>query len=1259
MKKQASLRRGALWFLVALSLLISACASGPKADPMGSLASLGALPTTAQPWQDYFGGRAEKARGQFAQAAEDSTDKVTQARLRFGQGESAWLVGRYGESADAHSQVVVADPASPLAAWSLQRLQDLRFAADRPEERIQPAVEAFLKAYQDPKIQLPVANRLHGMMLAAWLERKQWERSQSMEFFDGSAYGLSTRWKVVGPLSPWLYLDFDQETAPERDGQMADTYQVNGFERRATVMQSAWSPATLPAGESGVYVAETWLTLDREQVVDVSTMAPGLALLKIDGQEVWRRDDRERLQPVRAWIKGLRLSAGTHRVLLRLGHIPNYKDRVGVVFLPRHGGAALQFSLVPPQGSSPGKLAQRGQVQRWMGQGFSADALGQDRLKLVLAAQRATWASDEEAAQASLERLTRLAPDSGELWRAWADFWSGRWSAPAEIRNRETLAALRRALEVDPGAQRARLWLAQMMRQQKSKEGAQELTLALLRDTPEERLVWQDAANYYQWRGFYEEQEGALKKAAELDPGDCDVATDLYDAWRRRDYTPAQLPEPWEACDGIRWRLSRDRDALGGEPERYLFHMKRLARVYPWRASSWLGWAEAARQFQSPKEALEVVEEGLKLHPEDSLLALLKADLLLEQSQPSQAMEALRASVQENAAAGAVHRRLALLQGELPLGELMVDGKQAIAEYEGRGEPLGSASFYALDYMAQRFFEDGSQISLVHLVVGVLSKEGINEHGEVSFPGGAVPLMAHTIKKDGRVIEPRRQQGKATLSMEGLEPGDYVEYAYLTLGRQRQHAKGAVQGGGFFFRMSDIASARSEYVLEVPKGWEPQIIEHNEAPKPEISQQGDWRRYRFLKRHSPEARPEPYAVKKDEYLPYIQFTHQYGWDEAHRYMQDRLASAQALTPSLLRRSQEVVQEARAQTPRQKAQALFDFVNQHVRKPSLRDFSTDASHVEMAGQGNPVVLLQALLKAQGIPSQVVVLRPLSEEPEDTAWPDFGKYSFTCLRAQVGEETLWLHPAGRYSPFAQLPWSVQGVPGIVLEPGASSQRVQSPTQEDKTLRHVEFNMRLDEDGDLSGTVVETLDGYAAKARREHYEELGSQEQIQKFVEKSLNYDISGAELIRWEIIHREEVGQPLKLEMSFVRANYARKDDQGKLIVEDRYDMPDLARRYGRLPRREQPIMTRHHNNEVVWKLQAPAGHHLEISGPAEVTFTSDFGYYRREASSQGDTLSMNQRLYLPLQRIPAQDYEPFSDWADDTSRGTYMRIEASR
>jgi tetratricopeptide (TPR) repeat protein len=1260
----SSTRPGALWFLVALCLLLSACASAPEVNPLGSMASLSSVPTSAQPWQDYFSGRSDQARAGFAQAAEAATGKEAKAQLWFGQAESAWLSGHYGESTDAHVKVVVADPASPLAAWSLQRLEALRFLSDHPDERISPAVEAYLKAHRDPAVQVPVANRLHGAVLASWLERRAWSRSQSLEFFDASRHGLAADWRVVGPLSPWSRLDFDRETEPERDARLADSYDVNGFSRRSTELRSAWSPVKMPQAEAGIYVLETWLTLDRPQVVDISTMAQGLALLKVDGEAIWRRDDREGYPPLRAWVQGVELSAGTHRLLLRVAHSPNYKNYFGVVVLPRHGGASMQFSAQPPQDMSAGALASRGEVRRWMGEDFSASALGQDRLRLLLAARRAAWASDEAAALDALEALEPLSSSSGALWGVWADLWSGRWSAPGDIRNRETLAALRRGLEADPGAHHLRLWLARLMRQQKRKDDALAQLQIPLREIPEEKEVWEDAADYYRWRGFYDEEEQALSMAAKLDPSNCEVASSLYDAWRRRDYTPSEVAAPWLECTSIQQRLARDKEVLQGDAEAYLFHMKRATLLYPESPGTWRTLARGLRQFEGAGAALEVVNQGIALHPEDSLLALLKADLLLEEGKPKEAQAAVQALLKEDASAGAAHRLLALMEGHLPLSELMINGKEAIAEYERReherrGESLGSSSFYALDYMAQRFFEDGSQISLVHLVVGVLSKDGINEHGEVSFPRGAVPLMAHTVKRDGRVIEPRRQQGKSTLSMEGLEPGDYVEYAYLTMNRQRQHARGAVQGGGFFFRMTDIASARSEYVLELPKGWEPQIIEHNGAPKPEVSAQGDWTRYRFLTRHSTEARPEPYAVQKEEYLPYVQFLHEYGWEEAHRYMQERLASAQALSASLRRRSQQVVRGAAATNPRQKAEALFDFVNKHVRKPSFRDFSTDASHVEMSGQGNPVVLLQALLKAQGISSQVVVLRPRSQEPEDTAWPDFSKYSFTCLRAQVGQQVMWLNPAGRYTPFGRLPWSVQGVPGIVLEPGASLEPVQSPTFEDQTLRHVNFDMRLDKDGDLSGTIVETLEGYNAKARREYYEELGGEDKIRQFVEKNLNYDISGAELLGWKIINREDVDAPLRLEMSFVRASYARQGEGGKLIIEDRYDMPDLGRRYGRLPRREQAILTRHHNHEVVWKLQAPEGRQIKISGQEQVAYESDFGYYHLDATSQGRVLTMNQRLYLPLQRVPVEDYQPFSDWADDTSRGTYMRIEVSQ
>jgi tetratricopeptide (TPR) repeat protein len=885
----SSLSRWCVW--LAAALLLSACAGGGARtlDPLGALAAVAAVPEAEGPWRALVEGRGEEALEGFRAAAEASPAGAARARLRFGHGEAAWLAGRYEEAAAAHVEAVREDPGGPLVGWSLLRLLELRGLAPNAQEALSPAVDAVLGAGERPELWA----RAQARTLGEWIAREEWEGSEAAEPFDGGAWGQPTRWRVVGPVSVYPNLETfaDAPSAPEQDAVMADSYALLGFSRRAEALEVRSDQARWRAGISGVYVAEAWVELSEERVVDLSVFAEGNAAVRVDGEEVWRRDERGEYAPLSAPVEGLRLTAGWHRVQVRFGYVRGYKEQFGVRFLPR-GGGALRTAARPPEGFVAGRLLSRGRSGSWMGEGFAASALSGRPLSLVLAATRATSVSDEGAAWGALEGLSGEVKGEGLRGLLEAFAWSGRWSAPGEIRSRETLAALRRAVEGDAGGGRARLWLLGLLRRQERREDAAALVESLLEASPDQAAVWLEASIYYGWRGLHEREEAALSRAVSLDPGSCDAKARLYEAWRGRDYTPgeAALPGGWGRCDGLRRRVARDRWRPGEGVEGYLFHVKRQVARSPQDAEAWGELVEVTRDLQDAGAALEVLARGRAAAPEDAGLALLEADLRLERGDVEGARGVLEAALARHGGSAGLHQRLALLGGALPLEELRVDGRAAIAAAEADPDkPLNSAAFYALDYMARRYFEDGSHVDLIHLVTGVRSKEGINQRGEVSFPGGALPLMVRTIKRDGRVLEPQAQEGKGSISLEGLEPGDYIEHAWLDFSGPVVTQQGATVGADFYFRMDDIASARSEFIVEVPASWDPQFVAQNLPPAAEISTHGPWRRYRFLRTGSSEPRPEPDAVPKEEYLPHVQLLHRYGWQDAHRFYQDQLA----------------------------------------------------------------------------------------------------------------------------------------------------------------------------------------------------------------------------------------------------------------------------------------------------------------------------------------------------------------------------------
>src|SRR5207237_327810 len=110
----------------------------------------------------------------------------------------------------------------------------------------------------------------------------------------------------------------------------------------------------------------------------------------------------------------------------------------------------------------------------------------------------------------------------------------------------------------------------------------------------------------------------------------------------------------------------------------------------------------------------------------------------------------------------------------------------------------------------------------------------IQDLAEVEVPQGAYVLKMRTLKADGRVLEPESIEGKDTVSLPGVEVGDFVEYEYLLAHGPRGPAQPGFTSASFYFQIARQPNNWSTYVVTAPAGTGMQVDAHNmKAQKPE------------------------------------------------------------------------------------------------------------------------------------------------------------------------------------------------------------------------------------------------------------------------------------------------------------------------------------------------------------------------------------------------------------------------------------------
>jgi len=1245
-----------LTLVLALALTASACQTSTRPDTLEGLAAvtrLETLPGEPAGWRAFEAGKATEALEAFEASAGGSGDAA--AWSSFGRCESAFVLGRFEVALEACVRAVELAPDASAAEAALFRIDALSSLAPRWYAGAGRAVAAIEAAAQAPGRRPSALTRYYGATLGLRVAFHDWEASEADTPFDGSAFGASAQWRVAGPTSLYQNLDAFEATEPERDATLAAEYTFAGFRRRTEQFSGQGDTIFPRLTLDGVYVAETFVTAPRDVVVDVAAYLQGSGVVMIDGEEVLRRDDREAFGPLSLRAADVHLGPGIHRIVIRFTWERNYKQAFGLVLLPANAGMHLAFSATRPEGDA-GQLEEPGVAVPWVGLDTLPDTIRP--MALYLAALYGIELQSESIAGLALDRLDDVAPTMHTRQLLRAMLVQGLWSHPAKTRDKQRMQALRQAIDGDPSLQLANFWLAQVFRAQELKDASSAVVATLIAERPEQLQTWVEAGQTYGWRGLPVKAEEAWRKAVAIDDTSCSAIGEVFRLQGARQHAPApeEVPEAWLACDLFRWRYAGQVQLLRDEPATILALRQRDTHRYPDRIWPWTSLASAQLEHVSAEEALATLDHALYLHPDEPELVLPRVDVLLGLSRPEEAKAALEAALREHPNHWELMQRLALLGGRLPLADLASDGLAAIKAYERSPIRFPSSALYVLDYMARRYFEDGSSADVTHNVIKVLSKEGIDEFGEVKFPNGAIPLMVRTVKQDGTVVEPEPPSGKPAISMPSLDVGDYIEFAYLTVNGRIPTERGAVVGADFYFKMANIASAHSQFIVEVPRTWGEQFVALNDAPTATITEDGAMRRYDFLRTASGQPRPEPDSVDNAEYLPHVQMVHQYTWETARRREQNQLAGARAISWELAARTHALVDGA--ETDADKVRVLFDFVSMHVRNRAFTNFVTPAAHVLESGEGNPLVLFQTMLKVLGIKSSIYRIRPKVRDPNDTMVPMLSKYAFVALEVQLDGRAMWLNPVGRNAVFDYLPEWVQDCPALSLEPGAPMAAATTPVwAPELERRDVQVELALTAAGDVAGTVTETLRGDRAQGRRDLYDELASDDKIRKYLERVVNYDFSGAELLDYTLEGRTAPDAPLLLTYRFRRTGYARPQGNS-LVIEDRYDMPDLTRRYARLPDRTVPMLINERSDEQVdVRLTAPGGFALDgPGGKDELAWESSFGSYQRTVGRSAGTLVMHHRLVVPVQRIRPEDYAAFSDWTGDVDRATYGRIE---
>ncbi|MEM9191944.1 MAG: DUF3857 domain-containing protein [Myxococcota bacterium] len=1107
-----------------------------------------------------------------------------------------------------------------IAEASIASVADLEDVAPGFDEAVRAALDT------DGQGTLGFAARHHASMLLVQLAYRSGDTDRVRAVAETA--GCPQDWRVAGPFGPRALLGFDETLAPESDQTLLDEYTLGPVRGPRTTRSIETRGCALhlgggPLAESGTTYAEATIEAPTSGAYQLRLETPNASELFIDGDSVARLDHRAEPAPRVSYVP-VRLDAGSHQIRVKI--------------TTRHPNPILVLALLP---DAVGE-----------GEGTALPEIN-DPLTRYLRAVIALSRGNAVTARESLVSATQEAEASSAMLQLRAAVTLADPLSPNDMRRDNARRFLRMAARRDPQSWYPAYQLATLDAADNRVLQAIELLRGAEERWPKMVRLPLMLSDLLMGRGWYSQADEAVARANRILPEGCrSIRALLSSAQRRNRWDEAEeLIDRLVTCDA-RSNARLEHLMRSRHWDRAAEELDRLASLEPPQArlGALLSRLEIERGRDDAEAMAAILEELAEINPQSPTPTLAQIDRLLASNRSAAAQTLIDQRVQEEPASLAeLHLIQKAIGGPFVLEAYRQDGELVRRAFEEGEVSYDQPQVLVFDYTVARVFEDGSSIELTHNIWRIQSEEAVDDRGEFSPPDGARILQLHTVKADGRRLEPDEIAGKSDISLPSLAVGDYVEYEYITFSPPPSGFPGGYLGNRFYFRSPEIPYHTSQLTVVLPATMETVLDPRGDAPDTEEIVENGLRTLRWTARESRPFRAEPSSVPAREFIPSINLGVNATWRAFVESLLDALADKDVRDPAAERQLRQILGDAVNAAPRVKAQRLYRWVLGNIED---NDNLFGMAPVMLAQRnGDRARILRYLLKLANVETTLVLARGLRSDITESEVADADTYRHVLLMLP-GNEPSFLYTAERGAPFGYLPPTVRGQEALVLAPGAP--RVRIPEGEAGVdRRSVELTAVLENDGSARVEVVETFRGAGAVSWRRDLEGVPEATLEQRFEEAYVARLVPGARMTELRITGRRNARQPLVLSYAFEVAALGRRDGDAWVVPGLFPTM--LTPVIASTGERQTPqLIGSAVDIEAKIRIEAPSG--TELSTPEPVSLRGPNGSFLRLTSSrEGAALLIERRVNVPIMRIPAAEYPTLAAFAQSVDRAEAQEI----
>jgi len=1267
---------------------------GGLADPAGQLQLLAKqcsespapeLLTTTGWLFHLYGKDNQKARELFDEAVRSQPQNPW---ARYGLCVMDEIKGDFDSVLTNSLAICESSPSHPLATLAVFNLRDLFGQVGHFNDRVQAPLKALLAEKRSRSVQL---DEICREILFATSQSRGDDR-QLRRFVREGGYVAS--WRIVGPFGEFPNLSFLSRWQPESDRFLRSRYIVGDRVLKPRSYSAEYGHLRPHWVTEGVYYAEAFLRSPSRREVLFRISSYSSVELFLNNHRIYTKDAIRSFRPVTEYVKS-HLSPGYNRLLLKFlvgttafyrGDIPYKGLRSGcavsdlsamspAVQVFRYPYGAADFSVSRSrQRWTQAKQVQHSECEPEAFVYFSSLLAGnpQDPLASGICGILRSVQGDFQGARRFLLSAVEHAPSCSYFNYVLGMVVRDDPALPMQIRQSEAGAAFRSALEA-AGTFPLALFQTALLDLQENKELEAIDTLNQCIAESPGFLSWHETLYaLYKKKEWHDEQHRELQRIIELRVETC-VAYHLAEEYYR---TTKQYDRLGEAVEKLQKThvnpefLARYCSESGRNEEAIAEYLK-LKAAQPHKEHIRRTLAELFERSGRWGEAERELREGMKLFPKELWFLKELAELKGYTGRSREERRTWDRVLRENPVDRDARRALEAYGVKDLLDDFDIASEPHVHSDGVRARYAGVSSAMIIDQAVEEIYPNCSSRQKTHQLILLNDKKAIDQWGEVNVPGEEI-LELRTLKGDGTIVEPEHpHEGKATISMGGLQEGDFIELKYITRTPVSSERPRRYLGQRFFFQSVEVPMELSQYIVVAPEEMKLEYEQVNFSQPPLVTRKDGKKTYKWEVRDVSAIPREPLAAPETEFLPFVRVGVNYDEDaEILAYLDHNVAMTR-VTDEVREITAKVIADC-PDDPESRARAIYSFVNREVRGGGGSPYLIRSASETLADRrGDRLSLAKAMLDAAGIESRMLVVRE-ELSPESKVFPGPFAAALLAVLDSEGRYVLYLDFSSRYLPFGYVVSSLQGGTAVPLEDFSCSDfglcdRKENlrrkafavprfPMAQNREERALDASVA--DDGSIQGTQVLHYTGDGGASLRASLMTAEAY-QVRDFIEGMANVAFRAASLTYHKVDNLSDPEKPLLIEYGFRAPNFARV--VGNEMLLDQWLPPlRLGARFATLGARKTPLqISRDFNTRFRGMLRLPSRAERS-AGPPPLDLETDFGFYHLRVAKLDSSIHIEGDFHLKAQRISPQDYPRFVEFchAVDAAERKEIRIRLS-